>query len=161
RLSASTAAAQSGVTRYVRFQRGSKIAHAVQQGDELRVIAWGSRLMDTAQGSQRRLLRWTSEPIRTRGQWQAAWDQAGRWGQNPSQADRVAEVGVLSIEEWQIFYYRNDAWSNPLSSDGATVASQNANPDGVRLVLKLASGQAPGGSLSVDWVQPTRGGGKS
>jgi 2-keto-4-pentenoate hydratase/2-oxohepta-3-ene-1,7-dioic acid hydratase in catechol pathway len=37
-LSASSAAAQSGVTRYVRFQRGSKIAHAVLQGDELRVI---------------------------------------------------------------------------------------------------------------------------
>lgn len=37
-LSASAAAAQTGVTRYVRFQRGSKIAHAVQQGDELRVI---------------------------------------------------------------------------------------------------------------------------
>lgn len=131
-------------------------------GDELRVVAWGSRNVDTAQGLQRRFMRWTSEPVRTRGQWQAAWDQAGRWGQNPSSADRAAEVQVLSIEEFQVFYYRNDAWSNPLSSEGvATAAQASASPDGVRLVLKLAPAQTPGGNLSLDWVQPTRGGGKS
>lgn len=129
-------------------------------GEELRVIAWGSRNVDTPQGVQRRFMRWTSEPVRTRAQWQAAWDQAGRWGQNPGDAERALEVQVLSIDEWQIFYYRNDAWSNPLSAEGAATQT-NALPDGVRLVLKLAPTQSPGGSLSIDWVQPTRGGGKS
>ncbi len=128
-------------------------------GDEVRVIAWGTRRLESRAGSQRRLVRWVSEPIRTRGQWQAAWSEAARWGQNASQADAARETAVLSIDEWQIFYYRNDAWSNPLSADGAATLG-NLNPDGVRLILQLAPGQQPGGTLSLDWVQPTRGGGK-
>ncbi len=129
-------------------------------GDERRVIAWGSRRVNTEEGSERRFMRWVSEPVRTRGQWQAAWDQAGRWGQNPSDAEREREASVFALDEWQVFYYRNNAWSNPLSADGAAT-SANVNPEGVRLVLKLSSRQVPGGTLTVDWVQPTRGGGKS
>jgi general secretion pathway protein J len=125
--------------------------------DEVRVVAWGTRGSDGSLASGRKLLRWVSEPVRTRAQWQAAWDQAGRWGQNPSDADRAREVGVLNIEEWQIFYYRNDSWSNPLSESGSESPS-SANPDGVRMVLRLATGQLPGGRLTLDWVQPTRGG---
>jgi general secretion pathway protein J len=131
---------------------------------ELRVVAWGSRRVDSAApgatGSSRVFMRWVSEPIATRGQWQAAWDQAARWGQNPSEADKARETAVLAVEEWQIFFYRNDAWSNPLSADGAA-AQSSTNLDGVRLVLQLAPGQQPGGTLTMDWVQPTRGGGKS
>jgi general secretion pathway protein J len=129
-------------------------------GDEMRVVAWGTRRLESSTGSQRRFMRWISEPVRTRAQWQAAWDQAARWGQNPSEADITRETAVLSIDEWQIFYYRNDAWSNPLSADG-TATQSNTNPDGVRLILQLAPGQQPGGKLTMDWVQPTRGGGKS
>jgi general secretion pathway protein J len=126
-------------------------------GDEVRVVAWGSRRVDTSTGASRRMLRWVSEPVRTRGQWQAAWDQAARWGQNPNDADRALEAGVMNIDEWQLFYFRNDSWSNPLS-EGATAAQGSANPDGVRLILQLAPGQVPGGTLTLDWVQPTRGG---
>ena len=132
------------------------------EGDELRVVAWGSRLADSPTGNSRQFLRWVSEPIRTRGQWQAAWDQAASWGQSPSQADRTRETAVLAVNEWQIFYYRNDSWSNPLSDSGAATPNGNnsgsTNPDGVRLILQLAPGQSPGGKLSLDWVRPTRGG---
>jgi general secretion pathway protein J len=126
-------------------------------GDEVRVVAWGSRRIDTATGTSRRMLRWVSEPVRTRGQWQVAWEQAARWGQNPSDADRALEAGILNIDDWQLFYFRNDSWSNPLS-EGATAEQASANPDGVRLILQLAPGQVPGGTLTLDWVQPTRGG---
>jgi general secretion pathway protein J len=129
-------------------------------GDEIRVVAWGSRRVDEATNNSRRFMRWVSAPVRTRAEWQAAWDAAARWGQNPSAADRALETPVLSVEEWQLFFYRNDAWSNPLSADGAA-AQSSVNPDGVRLMLQLAPGQTPGGKLSMDWVQPTRGGGKS
>ena len=133
---------------------------------EMRVVAWGMRqsrgqsTSASGSASSNSFMRWVSEPIRTRGQWQAAWDQAGRWGQNPSAQDTALETAVLGIDAWQIFYYRNDAWSNPQSAEGAA-AQSSVNPDGVRLILQLAPGQQPGGKLTLDWVQPTRGGGKS
>lgn len=130
------------------------------EGGEMRVVAWGTRRVESSTGTARRFMRWISEPVRTRGQWQAAWDQAARWGQNPTAQDTQRETAVLGVDEWQIFYFRNDAWSNPLSADGASTQS-NTNPDGVRLILQLAPGQQPGGKLTLDWVQPTRGGGKS
>lgn len=124
-------------------------------GDEMRVVAWGSRRVETATGTTRRLMRWVSEPIRTRGQWQAAWDQAGRWGQNPTDAERAKETTVFLIDAWEIFYYRENAWSNPLSA-GAGSGQNSVNPDGVRLILQLSPGQQPGGKLTLDWVLPTR-----
>jgi general secretion pathway protein J len=126
-------------------------------GDELRVIAWGSREVAADQGSVRRFARWVSEPVRTRGQWQTAWDQAARWGQSPGAAEIAQETPAMAVQEWQIFFYRNDAWSNAQSSEGAALPA-NIHPDGVRLILKLAEGQAPGGQLTLDWVQPTKGG---
>ncbi len=156
------AAVGSGANTAKAIEFDSRVLRITRRftGDEIRVVAWGSRRIETATGSTRRFMRWVSEPVRTRGDWQAAWDQGARWGQNPSDTERARETAVFSIDEWQIFYYRNDAWSNPLSSDGIATQS-SANPDGVRLILQLAPGQVPSGKLSMDWVQPTRGGGKS
>ena len=67
---------------------------------------------------------------------------------------------------WQIFYYRSDAWTNPLSSndgrtgDAAVVAGQ-PGPDGVRLILTLPPQHPLAGELTRDWISPTQGGGKS
>jgi general secretion pathway protein J len=126
-------------------------------GDELRVIAWGSREASSDPSGARRFARWVSEPVRTRGQWQTAWDQAARWGQSPGEAEIALETPTMAVQEWQIFFYRNNAWSNAQSSEGAALPA-DIHPDGVRLILKLAPGQAPGGQLTLDWVQPTRGG---
>ena len=64
-----------------------------------------------------------------------------------------------------MFYYRGDAWSNPLSSPGTPPADLSAVgaliPDGVRLQLDLPGGAALGGTLVRDWANPLRGGGKS
>jgi general secretion pathway protein J len=122
--------------------------------NEIRVVAWGTRRVESQTGTALRLMRWVSEPIRTRADWQSAWNQAARWGQNPGDAERAKETAVLAIDEWQIFYYRNNAWSNPLSAQGAGLQN-GVNPEGVRLILQLAPGQIPGGSLSIDWAQPT------
>ena len=96
---------------------------------------------------------------------QLAWQKAAQWGQNPSDEDRKLEVRIAALDQWQIFYYRSDAWSNPLSSAGvaADVPAEGADaatPDGVRLVLTLAPGQAISGVLTRDWLLPTVGGGK-
>lgn len=155
------------------------------------VVAWARR--DTA--GQGQWLRWQSPPLRTRGEVDTAWAAAAQWAQNPGEALKAREVVVSTLSEWQIYFYRGDAWTNPLSSEGGTDAGAAATgtvagpgvaggigslgvaaaraltsganalttapiPEGVRLVLKLAPGQAISGTLTRDWVRPTLGGRK-
>jgi general secretion pathway protein J len=139
---------------------------------ELRVVAWGKRIVD----GQTRWLRWQSDAATTRFELEAALTQAAQWGVRPTDAQLGKEVSLATLDDLQIFYYRNDAWSNPLSnaSSGAVPPPAVATlsvpgaatgiappPDGVRLVLKLSTGQALAGTLVRDWVQPTIGGGKT
>lgn len=137
-------------------------------GEGLQVVAWTRR--NEAAGQW---LRWQSPVVRTAGNWNDAWERASQWAQNASAVDRTREVLVSPLEDWQIFYYRGGAWSNPQSSAGTAVlsASQGAGiagaavaapiPDGVRLILTVPAGAALAGKLTVDWVAPTLGGDKS
>ena len=156
----------------------------VDPADGLVVVAWSRR--DLGAGGQ--WLRWQSTTLRTRGELQAAWAQAAQWAQNPGDAERQLEVRIVPLSQWQIFFYRGDAWTNPLSSSGTdgAVAAASGNsaagnvaaalaaagaslaaagvtpvPDGVRLVLTLPEGQAVSGTLTRDWIRPILGGGKS
>lgn len=131
-------------------------------GEGLRVVAWSRRNVEGVG----QWLRWQSPPLANRSDLQRAWQQAALWAQNPGDEERKREMGIVPIEQWQIFYYRRDAWSNPLSSEGAgavtegKAAVEQAIPDGVRLVLSLAPGQALSGTLTRDWLRPTVGGEK-
>ena len=120
-------------------------------GDGLRVVAWTRR----ADGAGGLWQRWQSPALRSHEAWQQAWSAAQAWGQGE---DRARQVSLLPLADWQIFYFRGDAWSHPLSSDGST---SSALPEGVRLVLSLPPGQAVHGQLTLDWVSPIVGGGKS
>ena len=125
--------------------------------ESIRVVAWSQRDVN----GTLQWLRWQSPPLRTRAELLAAWLQAAQWSQNPGDADKKREVAVAAIDKWQIYYYRNDTWSNALSSaDAAAGSAQAALPDGVRLVLTLSSGQALSGDITRDWVSPNVGGGK-
>jgi general secretion pathway protein J len=127
--------------------------------ESIRVVAWSQRDVN----GTLQWLRWQSPPLRTRAELLAAWLQAAQWSQNPGDADKKREVAVAAIDKWQIYYYRNDAWSNALSSAdtaGSAGSAQAALPDGVRLVLTLSSGQALSGNITRDWVSPNVGGGK-
>lgn len=129
-------------------------------GTGLRVVAWSRRSV----GDAGQWLRWQSPPVTTRGELQLAWQKAASWAQNPGDEERKREVRVVPLDQWQIFYYRGDAWSNPLSSAGATTEGNAAGtflmPDGIRLVLTLAPGQAVSGTLTRDWLRSGVGGGK-
>lgn len=133
----------------------------VDAGEGALVVAWARR---NVQG-QDLWLRWQSAPLRTRGAWSQAWLQAAQWARNPADVDRRNEVAILPLSDWRVFYYRGDAWSNPLSSPGTPPADLSAVgaliPDGVRLQLDLPGGAALGGTLVRDWANPLRGGGKS
>jgi len=131
----------------------------------LRVAAWSRRTL--ADGNSW-WLRWESGPLVSLAQWTQAWNQAALWAQNPGDAERLREVAVARSDNWQIFFYRNNAWSNSLSSGDAVippppppspspppVPAAITVPDGVRLVLSLSPGQAFAGTVTRDWVRPT------
>ena len=150
-----------------RVLRLTRLAAVPSEG--LQVVAWTRRAdggnananaNSTANSGQ--WLRWQSPALRGVGNWTQAWEQAGAWAQNASADSQLRETFILALADWQIFYFRNNAWSNPLSSDGAVTgalainaAKQVSVPDGIRLVLSLPSGQAFAGKLTLDWVKPT------
>ncbi len=157
------------------------------QAEGLVVVGWARRTV----GGASRWSRWQSPPLTTRGQVEEAWQRADAWAQNQAGEAGANEVQITGLVDWQVFYYRADAWTNPLSSDttqagavpqqppappGAGTAAAPPPPaatppggrpraaqvpDGVRIVLTLAPGQAISGDLTRDWVRPTVGGGKS
>ena len=129
------------------------------------VVAWTRRIVNGT-GTW---LRWQSPQLTTRGELDEAWQRADTWSQNPSDDAKAREVAVAPLQEWQIFFFRGDAWTNPLSSDvtanprAGVAPVPNAPaviPDGVRVVLTLPPGQAISGTLTRDWVRPTLGGNK-
>ncbi|MDO8718467.1 MAG: prepilin-type N-terminal cleavage/methylation domain-containing protein [Polaromonas sp.] len=145
--------------------RGLRIIRrsTVAPGSELLVVAWAQRNVEGAG----QWLRWQSRPLQTRAELQSAWDRAAQWAQNPGDEEKRDEVRISPLAQWQVFYFRSDAWTNPLSSDSAATTPEQATasaltlPAGVRLVLTLPPGQAISGTLTRDWVRPTVGGGKS
>ncbi len=153
--------------RVLRLTRQSSTA----QAEGVVVVGW-SRL---AEGGASRWMRWQSPPLTTRGQVEQAWARADAWAQDQSGGDNGSAVGVAGLQDWQVFFFRDNAWTNPLSSDatqdpaavpdpppgpgGIPRAAQL--PDGVRIILTLSTGQAITGDVVHDWVRPTVGGGKS
>ena len=161
--------------RALRITRRSTAA----SGDGLLVVAWTRREIDGAG----QWLRWQSPPVQTRGDLQTTWARAAQWAQNASEEDRKLEVRVAALEQWKVFYFRADAWTNPLSSDGApppqppppppttppvqtpfgtlvAAPTDQVLPDGIRLVLTLPANDAFVGTLTRDWGRITLGGGK-
>ena len=151
--------------------RGLRIVRrsTVRPGDGLLVVAWSRRNVNGTD----QWLRWQSPPQLSRGALQTAWERAAQWAQNPGDAEKRDEVRITPLAQWQIFYFRGNSWTNPLSSDNASapaapirgapqaVDTDLALPDGVRLVLTLPAGEAINGVLTRDWVRPALVGAKS
>ncbi|MBC7602923.1 MAG: prepilin-type N-terminal cleavage/methylation domain-containing protein [Ramlibacter sp.] len=135
--------------------------------DGVLVVGWTRRVVN-GQGTW---LRWQSPQTFTRGEFSEAWAKADIWAQNPGVDELAREVTVVPLDDWQIFFYRGNAWTNPQSSAitaapggtaqpgvPATAApSLQALPDGVRLVLTLPANQAINGTLTRDWIRPNLG----
>ena len=128
--------------------------------ESIRVVAWSQRNTE----GKSRWLRWQSPALHTRAELQAAWVEAAQWSQNPSDDAKKREVSVAAIDKWQIYYYRNNAWSNAQSSADVSALIPGTKaadlPDGVRLLLTLSPDQALVGNITRDWIRPTVGGGK-
>jgi general secretion pathway protein J len=132
--------------RVLRLTRRSSLSPA----EGVRVVGW------TQRGGA--WLRWESPPVRTRGDLDSAWIEADLWSRNPSDAMRQREVTITPLADWQIFFFRGDAWSNPQSTSDDQAAPGGGGgsvPDGVRLLLDLPPGRALSGRLQKDWMRPT------
>lgn len=117
----------------------------------LRVVAWTRR---PASGQWQ---RWQSPPLASQAAWAAAWDAAAHWGQSDTEPPAAAGASAVTLAralDWQLHYYRHNAWTHPLSSSAESGSATQLLPDGVRLFLTLAPGQALAGPLVLDWVRP-------
>jgi general secretion pathway protein J len=109
----------------------------------MQVVAWTLR-----EGFWR---RWQSAPIENRSELEQAWLMADLWGQNPSTELLQQEVKLMPLSGWQLFYFRDNAWTNPLSSSGVGTADKLLkSPDAVQLLLQLNTKD----KLTLDWVRP-------
>lgn len=133
------------------------------------VAAWTHRMVNNSG----MWLRWQSVPVTTHGQLAQAWARAELWARNPMAEERAREVAVTPLDDWQLFYFRGNAWTNPQSSGQqqtqstgsaapapAGTASSPATgqplPEGIRLILELPDGQAVTGAITSDWARKTR-----
>jgi general secretion pathway protein J len=150
----------TGLVPGVQFD-GATLRLTRQRPDGVEVVAWALR------GD--RLQRWTA-PVTARGPaLQEAW-----FGSLQLLGNENAQLQALEgLTGWQVYYWRQNAWSNAQSSGdsvaaatgtppatppggaGATgapsaAANREALPEGVRLVLRFAPGSGFEGSLTRD-----------
>jgi general secretion pathway protein J len=147
--------------RVLRITRRSTEVNADGSDSGVWVVAWRWQ----AEGSQASgpWRRWQSESLRDSASVQKAWAQAAVWGQNSSDS-ASRQTDLWPLQGWQIYFYRDNAWGNALSSAGnstnaASGASAGAGagspnlPDAVRAVIQLAPDSGRG-SITIDWVRP-------
>lgn len=101
--------------------------------------------------------RWQSEPLTLSDGWDEAWKQAQIWAESAGNlsANTSHEVLIHPLRTWQIYYHRDGAWSNPLSSAVTAKSNLQNLPEGIRLVLELQETPDIQGKLTLDWVRPT------
>lgn len=101
--------------------------------------------------------RWQSEPLTQNDAWTEAWAQAQAWAASAGNlnSNTSQEVVIHPLQTWQIYYHRDGAWSNPLSSAATSKSSVQNLPEGVRLVLELAGPAEIQGKVTLDWARPT------
>ena len=157
--------------KVMRLLRRSSTPLATGADSGLRVVAWVQR--------EGYWWRWQSPALLTRAQLNQAWQMAAQWGHSPDTLLRQSETRLMTVQSWQLFYYRDNAWTNPLSSAGTNNSKANAGitsptskpsnqdapalatveartPDGLRVVFQLsnAASATPENALTVEWVNP-------
>jgi general secretion pathway protein J len=129
--------------------------------------------------------RWQSPAIQNKRSLLDAWNRAERWGKNASADDQNFETSLVAIDQWQLSYFRGNAWTHPQSSAGSlanttsntgpitsnagpvttnagpatgNTLTTSTTPDAVRLVIDLrpaANSQSPLGRITLDWIRPS------
>lgn len=110
---------------------GAALRLTRQQEDGVQMVVWQLR-----GGSW---TRWAGPPVSRHGELETQWQQAQQLqGREPGHNEALA--GVLT---WQVYFWRNNAWTNAQSSGDAAADGGQQLPGGVRLQLSL---EGPGGA---------------
>ena len=118
---------------------GASLLLTRRQRDGLQVVMWSLR--------NGRLQRWESPVVTTR----SALTEAYAMSTQALAQDQQQLIVLEGLASWQLYYYRNNSWSNAQSSGDETTsaggsggtASTRTLPSGVRMLLEFA----PGGEL--------------
>ncbi len=115
----------------------------------LQLVSW--------QIKDNRLTRWESTPTTERDALQDAWFRS----QQLSADELRALPGVAGVVNWQIFFFRGNAWSNP-QSDGEQKNTDGklseVPPSGVRMRLQFGPDSGYRGELNREVLVPAGGG---
>jgi general secretion pathway protein J len=107
------------------------------------VVAWGQ--------VAGRWVRWQSAPVNTMPALMSAWQESLAFYAAPVLTATGSDSDWPPVQAWQVVFYRNNSWSNALSSSGTDAP---ASPDAVRLQLDLGPQGLWQGRLQWDWVRP-------
>jgi general secretion pathway protein J len=115
----------------------------------LQLVVWSLRPDDNGNT----WLRWAGPAVTTSGALQDNWLRSQQF-----QGTEAGQLHTLSgVEQWQVYFFVNNAWSNAQSTGdvvaaapGASAAAVTALPTGVRLVLSFAPDSGQSGSLIRD-----------
>lgn len=142
--------------RVLRLVRRASTWRADGADPGLWVVGWTRRANASVEGNAGQWVRWQSSAVQDVAQLRQAWAQAEQWGQNRRDDDAIRETPLLPLLQWQITYFRGNAWTNPLSSaDGKNNDAANADmPDAIRLQIDLPPSTGVNGRLTLDWVRP-------
>ncbi len=139
--------------RVLRIMRRSSTPSSDGKDSGLNVVGWTMR--------DNNWVRWQSPDLTRSADLINAWAQASQWAQNPGSESKQYETQLIGSSGWQIYYFRDNAWSNPLSSSGSVNSANtstpsswmNGVPDGIRVEVQLPP--SLGGTLVKDWVRPS------
>lgn len=128
--------------------------NSIGDSSQIMVVAWTLRTTEKGRIWQ----RWTSPAVNTKNGLEAIWNGASRWARTPLPEDSARSVALFAVQNWQVFYFRDNAWSHPQSSTGTT-PNNSVMPDGVQLVLDVPSDSdmRQAGKLTKYWIRPTLG----
>ena len=153
--------------RVLRITRRSTEVNADGSDTGVWVVAWRWQAQGNETSGTWR--RWQSASMRDSASLQAAWAQAAVWGQNSSTDSASRQTDLLPLQGWQIYFFRDNAWGNALSSAGTSTSTGTKSgtgavspslPDAVRTVIQLAPDSGRG-SITIDWVRPNWSVGRS
>jgi len=130
---------------------GATLRMTRHTADGMQVVAWALR-GGNGNGTGA-ITRWAGPVVTSSGALQESWLRTLQFLGNETGQLRTLE----GVSQWQIYFFRGNAWSNAQSSadivapsPGASAPPRQALPTGVRAVLSFGAGSGLNGTLTRD-----------